>query len=175
VTTYEAGFKSDWRLGTAPTRLNITAYTSHYKGAQRSAVDFNAGAIGAQIPAADARIRGIEAEATIRPVPQLELGGSMSYTDAKYNKYLYVAPTNSVDCNGPVVQGSPYDATCLALGVAKWIYSVYSSIDVPAPETLGKVNLFVNYSHMSKLPLAANEPGGVLEPFGLLNLTASCS
>lgn len=172
VTTYEAGFKSDWRIGTVPARLNVTAYTSDYKDAQRGAVDFNPGAIGAQIPAADARIR-IEAEATIRPFAQLELGGNLSYTDAKYKEYFYVAPTDSVDCDGPVAQGSPHNATCLAFGVAKWIYSVHASLDVPVPETFGKLNLFVNYSQMSKLPLAENEPGGVIEPFRLLNLNVS--
>jgi len=78
--TYELGFKSSWwgrRLS-----LNIATYRTDWHDMQ----------VGGSTPAGPfqfisnagaARIEGVEAEATLRPAPGLELGVAGSYTDAR--------------------------------------------------------------------------------------------
>jgi len=83
VTSYEAGFKSDFKLGSVPARLNASYYYLNYKNIQKATGDYNpiTNASGARINAAKAHVKGVEAEATLIPFPGLELGGTFSYTD----------------------------------------------------------------------------------------------
>lgn len=177
VTAYEAGFKSDFRLGSVPFRLNVTGYTLEYKGIQRASGDFNpfTGAGGARTQNADARIKGIEVEASIRPAAGLEIGGNFGLTDANYTKYEFQTLTGGIGCNGVVAPGGTVDASCLDFQyTAKYIWSVHASFDQPLPGDLGTLSFFANYSHTSRqnteaVNLPALQPGAVLEPFGLLN------
>ncbi len=85
VTDYEAGLKSDFRVGTVPTRLNIAAFTSNYNNVQRNnQLVINGQATSAIANAGKARIQGIEVEYTVRPLTGLNLSGYYAYTDAKY-------------------------------------------------------------------------------------------
>ena len=175
VTSYEAGFKSDWRLGTVPFRLNITAYSSDYKGIQKSVADAAPGAVGSQVQPASARIRGIETEATIRPIPALELGGNVSYTDAEYKDYNFIAIGPTASCSGATVgAGEVVDASCENFGIPKWTYSAHASLDLPVPDSWGAINLYAAYSYISTQVVAESQRlyGGVLAPYGLLNLSA---
>jgi iron complex outermembrane recepter protein len=172
ITSYEVGFKSDWRLGSVPLRLNMTAYQADYSNIQINMVDFANGLTGSQVRPAKAQIRGVEADATIRPFPILELGGNVSYTDAGYKKFTYFAQAPTEACNGLVAAGGLVDASCTPYGANKWIYNIRASLDLPTPESLGALSLFANYSHLSSFATSPREPGGILEPFGLLNLSA---
>ena len=177
VTTYEIGMKSDFRFGSVPLRLNVAAYSTDYNDIQRTGGDRNAttGAAGAQTLNADARIRGIEVEATMRPFPGIEVGGNFSYTDAKYTKYLYQSGSGTVDCNGPVAPGGIADQSCLPMQyVAPYIWSVHVGAEQPLGDDKGTLSLFVNYSHTASqftnaVGLPSTEPGSMLEPFGLLS------
>lgn len=196
LTSYEAGFKSNWVLGTMPFRLNANYYYSDYSNIQRPAGDFNAatGAQGAQILGATARIQGFELDGSLRPVKGIEIGGNLSYTDAKYKKFTQVilAPQGQIACNSPVVGGNVIpipaggtaDYSCNRFQfVAPWIFSVHANIDIPTPESLGDLSLFVNYSHVSSQntsPLTPQsiggisvEPGVLIEGYGLLNASAT--
>lgn len=177
VTAYEAGIKSDFRLGDMPLRLNISAYTLEYKGIQRASGDYNpvTGASGARTQNADARIKGIEIEGFIRPVSGLEIGGNFGLTDAKYTKYQFQTLTGGFGCNGAVPPGGIVDVSCLDFQyTAKYIWSVHASYEQPLAGDAGTLNFFVNYSHSSRqnteaVNLPAVQPGAYLEPFGLLN------
>ncbi len=179
VTSYEAGFKSDWRLGSMPLRLNGTYYYSDYSNIQRVTGDFNpeTNAGGAQFLGASARIQGVEAELTFRPFPALEFGGNLSYTDAKYRNFSYTPLSPTLACNGLVQAGGTADASCNAFQyVTPWIYNLNATVTIPVPEALGEVSMTANYSHRSNqnteaLLLSDQQPGSILEGYGLLNLS----
>lgn len=198
LTSYEAGFKSDWRLGSVPLRLNANYYYSSYDNAQRPAGDFNSvtQTQGAQILGASAAIQGFTAEGSFRPIPELELGGNVSYTHAKYKKFTQVvlAPQGQIACNStvvggnivPVQQGSVADYSCNPFQfVTPWIFSIHASVDLPVPESIGRMSLFVNYSRVSRqntTPLSPDqidgvtvEPGASIKGYGLLNASLTWS
>lgn len=177
VTSYEAGIKSDFRLGNVPLRLNLSGYTLDYKGIQRASGDYNpaTGASGARTQNADARISGIELEGFIRPFKGFEIGGNFSYTDAKYKKYQFQTITGAIGCNGFVAPGGTVDASCLDMQyVAKYIWSARASYEHELAGDAGTLAFFVNYSRTSRqnteaVNIPSVQPGAYLEPFGILN------
>lgn len=181
LTTYEGGIKSDWRLGTMPARLNIAYYYSDYKNIHRPTGDYNpdTGAAGAKIGSASASIQGFEVEAMVRPAPWLEIGGSLSHTDADYKEFREMVFSPTQACNGLILAGGVADFSCRPFQfVTPWIYNLNATITLPVPETYGDVSLYVSYAHVSKqatspLADALVEPGSVLESYGLLNASLS--
>ena len=181
LTSYEVGFKSDFRMGDVPTKFNLTYYYSDYKNIQRPTGDFNpaTGGNGARILAAEARIQGIELEASIRPWTGLELGGNFSYTDPKYKKFDVPLFAPTVTCNGVKGFGETGDFSCMPFQfLTKYIYNIYAQADVPLGGDLGDLSFYVNYSHVSSqgtAPLgnSVTEPGSVLDGYGLLNASIS--
>ncbi len=179
VTSYEAGFKSDFRVANVPFRLNTTGYILDYKDSQRAGADFNpiSGTGGAVVRNADARIKGIEVEASMQPFKGLEIGGNFSYTHARYTSYNFVTPTGQLGCNGVVAPGAVVDLSCAPYqGVAPYIWSIHSNATIPVGDNMGELNFFVNYSHTARQytdpnALAGTEPGAYLQPFGLLNMS----
>jgi len=177
VTSYEVGMKSDFRLGTVPLRFNVAGYSIDYKNIQRASGDINltTGAGGARTLNADARIKGIEIETSVRPFEGLEIGGNFSYTDANYKKYQYVSATGTVACNGVVAPRGVADASCIPFQyVAKYIWSAHVAAEREMGNDFGTLSLYVNYSHTSSqytepVNIPALQPGTTLAPFGLLN------
>lgn len=177
VTTYEIGMKSDFRFGSVPLRFNVAAYSTDYKNSQRTAGDYNpnTGAAGARTLSADARIRGVEVEATMRPAPGIEIGGNFSYTDAKYKDYLYQSGSGTIACNGLVAPGGIANASCIPMQyVAPYIWGFHVGAEQPLGDDKGTLSLFVNYSHTSSqytnaIDLPAASPGSMLEPYGVLS------
>jgi iron complex outermembrane receptor protein len=89
VTSYEVGFKSDWFDRSL--RLNVAAFESEIKNLQTGFVSLTSGGAINFENAGEARIRGVEFEATVLPMPNLNpglrltLGGS--WLDAIYTDY----------------------------------------------------------------------------------------
>jgi iron complex outermembrane receptor protein len=179
VTSYEAGFKSDFRIANVPFRLNTTGYILDYKNSQRAGADFSpiSGAGGAVVRNADARIKGVEVEASMQPFKGLEIGGNFSYTHARYTKYSYVTNTPLADCNGVKQPGQSVDLTCLPYQyVSPYIWSIHANATVPVGNDMGDLNFFINYSHTARQytdqdSLVGTQPGAYLQPFGLLNMS----
>jgi len=184
LTSYEAGFKSDWRLGSVPGRLNVTYYYSDYKNIQRPGSDFNLTTFagGAKILSATATIQGLEAEASIRPFEGLEIGGTFSHTDADYKRYQFTSLGSDYTCLpgggfGVAPFGGTVDASCFPFQfVTPYIYTVRASAKLPIGQDLGELSYLISYSHFSKQPTApagdpSFEPGSILEAFGLLNMS----
>ncbi|MCP1470382.1 iron complex outermembrane receptor protein [Sphingobium sp. OAS761] len=179
VTSYEAGFKSDFRVADVPFRLNTTGYILDFKNSQRAGADFNpgSGAGGAVVRNADARIKGVEVEASMQPFKGLEIGGNFSYTDAKYTNYSYETPTQMQACNGTVQPGGIVDLSCLPYQyVSPYIWSIHANATIPVGDDMGDLNFFVNYSHTSRQytdqdSLVGTQPGAYLEAFGILNMS----
>jgi iron complex outermembrane recepter protein len=180
LTTYEAGFKSDWRLANMPFQFNATYYYSKYSNIQRPGGDTNpaTGVAGAAVYAAKATIQGIELEGTIRPAHGIELGGTLSYTDAKYDRFDVPIFAPTVDCNGPISPGAPgapqvfADDSCARFEyVTPWIYNLHASIDVPLPDGLGGLTLYATYNHVSSqyTAPALDVSNATLKGYGLVN------
>jgi iron complex outermembrane receptor protein len=198
LTSYEIGFKSSWDMGGVPLRLNANYYYSKYENVQRPAADFNAATQtqGAQILGARATIQGFALEGSLRPVPAIEIGGNVSYTHGRYDKFdqVVLAPQGQVACNStivggaivPVPQGAVADYSCNAFQfVTPWIFNIHASVDLPVPESIGAMSLLVNYSHVSgqnTTPLSPDtidgvtvEPGALIRGYGLLNASLTWS
>jgi iron complex outermembrane receptor protein len=184
LTSYEAGFKSDWNLGSMPGRLNVTYFYSDYKNIQRPGSDFNRTTFagGAKILSATATIQGVEAEASIRPFEGLEIGGTFSHTDADYKKYQFTSLGTDRTCLpgggfAPVGFGGIVDASCLPFQfVTPYIYNIHATAKLPMGEDLGELSYLISYSHFSKQHTSPTgdpsfEPGSMLEAYGLLNMS----
>ena len=178
VTSYEAGFKSDFRLGSVPLRLNASAYYVDYANIQRATGDTNpdTNKSGAAIRSASAKIKGLELEATVKPFPGLELGGNFSYTDAHYTKYQYVVNTATVGCDGLTIpKGGTVDVTCKPVNnIAPYLWSIHAAANIPLAHDMGEIALFINYSrsssqHTDGSILPQFQPGEQLPAFGLLS------
>lgn len=163
-----------------PLRLDATYYYLTYKDIQRATGDFNPDtqASGAQVLKADARIQGVEAEASLRPLPGLEIGGTFSYTDAKYKRYEYQPNVPVQGCSGNVINPpGTANLACLPFQyVSPYIYSIHASAEQPLGGNLGTISLFAIYSHISAqhtegTVVPPNQPGEKLEPFGTPNLS----
>ncbi|ABP64572.1 TonB-dependent receptor (plasmid) [Novosphingobium aromaticivorans DSM 12444] len=188
VTDYEAGFKSDFNVGGMTGRLNVNGFWLDYKNIQRAAGDYNRttngnGAI--TLNNASAEIKGIEVEAMIRPVEQVELGGNYSHLNAKYKSFKFDSNSGVWDCTAQSISSPKVfagaDMTCRPLQyLSPNILSVYGRFSLPMPENVGQLSLFVSYNWTDKQPTApfstetfpdgtVNEPGVLLPSYGLLN------
>lgn len=188
VTDYEAGFKSDFKVGGRPVRLNVNGFNMDYDKIQRGLADYNpttrkSGA--ATLSYASARIRGVEIEAMFKPVDALEIGGNYSYIDAKYKSFTYPAPQAVWDCNSTAPSFTKTltpDLSCIPMQyLSPNIFSIYGRLQVPTSDNFGDVSLFVNYAwtdarHQSGPALeyfpgttTTWEPGSDLAAYGLLN------
>lgn len=189
VTDWEAGFKSDFKVGGRPVRFNVNGFNLDYSKIQRGMADFSprtnqSGA--ATLSTGSARIRGLEVEAMIKPLDILEIGGNYSYTQAKYKSFTYRSATAVFDCNSRNASDSQKtlnpDLSCMKLtNMAPHIFSIYGRLALPVSENAGQVSLFVSYAWTDKRHLAAPaqekfpgtnitwEPGSELAPFGLLS------
>ena len=159
-----------------PVRLNADVFQTDYSKIQRAAGDYNAGASGAQIlSVASARIRGLELESVIKPLPQLELGATYSHLEAEYTSFAYNVPVGVVqveDCDGNAILGTGGVANlkCLPLQyLSPNNVNVYGRYNF-TPD----ISLFVNYSwsddqHTEALNLEKNQPGERLKAYGLVN------
>src|SRR5690606_23256190 len=110
VETYEIGAKS--RLPGHLGSVSIAAYRADYSDLQQTVTIFdNASPLRLTRNAANAVIKGVEAEVSLTPVPQFTLTANGTYTDAKYKDYF-------ADLLGT---GTPEDFSFLTLPlVSKW-------------------------------------------------------
>jgi iron complex outermembrane receptor protein len=88
VTAYEVGMKSEWFDHHA--RLNLALYDNVYKNKQ----EYVSGSTATGVPISEvvnlnARIKGAEAELTLRPTSDLQFDAAFGYTDVTYT---YLSP-----------------------------------------------------------------------------------
>lgn len=114
-TTYdfELGAKFNGRLGDMPATMNVAVYNQTIKNVIR-AIYLGVAAVSGNVE--EARVRGVEADMSIRPVDWLQLGGTLAYTDAKYTK-------NTATVGTTVVKFGPYG------DVPKWSGSAFAKVE----------------------------------------------
>jgi iron complex outermembrane receptor protein len=154
----EGGLKADWldhRL-----RTNFAIYETKYEEIQRTRVVPGPG--GSPVTrvdnAADATIRGLEAEIAAQPTSRLNLAASYAYTDAEYGSFLL----SGVDVSGNKFQFTP-----------KNTYSLSATYDQPVGE-LGVLSLHADWSWKDDIEfLVVNRAPLRQEAYGLLNARAT--
>jgi iron complex outermembrane receptor protein len=89
LTDAEIGVKYAGSIGTVPARVNLAGYTSWSRNSQHTAYGLIGGALAAYtINVPKAKISGVEADTTVSPAHWLNLGGALTYTDAKFTDGL---------------------------------------------------------------------------------------
>lgn len=86
--SYEVGFKKD--VGRF-LRVNAAAFWNQIDNVQRE-IQIPVAGVGTSqqiVNAADARVRGVEGEVTLRPGAGFTIGGQFGYTEGKYTKVLF--------------------------------------------------------------------------------------
>jgi iron complex outermembrane recepter protein len=110
-TTYdfEAGLKYSGVLGSMPTRLNLAIYDQYIKNVQRAPY-LNISALAGNVN--KARVSGAEVDGNITLVHGLQLGGSFTYTKARFtDPRATVAGANFIFgpyADAPKMSGSAY-------------------------------------------------------------------
>lgn len=119
VKDIEIGAKFAGRLGEVPFRFNIAAYNQWIDNVQRTAyfvLNGNPLSFTANIPKAE--VTGLEADAFIKPVSWLELGGSVAFANARFTSPRVTFFGNTVDFG-------PYADT------PRWSGSAYAQVSAP--------------------------------------------
>lgn len=134
VRNIELGLKRDWYFGNAFLRTNVALFQSKYSNVQRQAVDTtSANPFTVVVNAAEATIRGIEFEATFRPVEQLEISGFWGYVDASFDQFI--DPFTGAD-----LSNQPFAR------VPKNNWRVAATLDLVENSSVGNVSVTAAYS-----------------------------
>lgn len=133
ATDVEVGAKFQGDIAGLPARLNFAAYNEKVKGVQRVVyTEFLGGltALTANVP--EARIRGIEFDGQLAPARWLNVGTSLTFTDAAFTDN--VAPVYGSNAAGDVVVTSvafgPYPDT------PRWSGMVFAELTAPVGDNL---------------------------------------
>jgi iron complex outermembrane receptor protein len=135
--SYEAGVKTQFLDNRA--RLNLTGFWVDYSDLQKQivvpiTVNGQPNQVTRFFNAASARVKGLEAEATLIPTDGLTLRGVLGYQDAKYRKYVTPIPA------GYDLSKAPMDRA------PKWQWSVDGTYSKPVSSNLKlAVNANVSY------------------------------
>ena len=165
VTDFEIGLKTDFNVGDVKGRLNLAGFISKQKDAQISQafpvqIGGSTSLVNLIVNAATAKIKGIEADLTLKPIENLTLGASYSYTDAKYTSVLDVS-------TGKEITGRPFPF------LAKHRLNLSANLTVPLADNVGELGFGANWSYSSKYSLSVFEdPYGVENGYNQLDLRA---
>ncbi|MFC0203429.1 TonB-dependent receptor [Novosphingobium soli] len=150
VRDVEAGVKFEGHAGDMPLRANLAVYNAWIKDIQKTAYVVIAGtASSATINVPKTRIRGFEADVSLRPADWLTLAGSATYTDAKFTR------NESRLFGNPVFYGPFGD-------VPKFAGTISADAALPLAGDLGELNYHVDLYHQS--PFYFSNLGGTIQP-----------
>jgi iron complex outermembrane receptor protein len=158
----ELGAKFSGHVADIPVRLNVAAYNQWIDDIQRTAyliLNGNPLAITVNVPRAE--ITGLEAEGEVRPLSWLQVGGSISYADARYTD-------PGVSYFNNTLTFGPYGDT------PRWSGVLFAQATESLPARWGDVSLRGDYyvqstQYFSNLNATIN-PGTELPSYGLVNM-----
>jgi outer membrane receptor protein involved in Fe transport len=132
VWSYEIGSKS--RFADDRVLLNASAYLIRWRQIQQNVPLTECGfQFVANLGAAESR--GLDVQAVYRPSELLSLGGTFSYTDARFTRTVQLQPTvSSIVREGDHLAGSP------------WKLAVFGQVGVPFGNRLGYVRADYQYN-----------------------------
>jgi iron complex outermembrane receptor protein len=121
VQDYEIGLKTSFHMGGGSGKFNVAVYDQDYKNIQRNQGSLINGVFTQTIVnAAAARIKGFEAELSLRPVRFLDFGVNVAHIDARYTNWI----SNGVDISGSMFAGAP-----------EWTFSGNAGVTVPVGQS----------------------------------------
>ena len=187
VTSYEAGYKSDFEVAGKPVRFNVAAYLTDYEDMQRATSDIYqvAGESSPRFGSAlfnigRAEISGIEMDVSVELLEGLQLALAYSYTDAKYEDYDVPVgdPFGQLDCSGAVIPfGGKADLSCTPFQfVAENQANLSLRYHLPVDPAVGDISAALNYAwtdeqYTAPSAIPSTEPGSTLDDYGLVNLS----
>ncbi|MCW2413047.1 MULTISPECIES: TonB-dependent receptor [unclassified Sphingobium] len=162
VTSYELGAKLN--LLDRAVQANFAVFQTDFTNRQVTAIvpDLNGVPNSLRTNAGTARIRGVEAEVTVRPTQGLTLNGMLGYNDFEYTDLGAAAAVP----NGPC-------ATCEPVGAPAFNYAVAAQYDIDLGSA-GDVSLRADWNWRSRIwydlrnTLSQSQPG-----YGLLGARVS--
>lgn len=160
VDVFELGVKSEWSFGQISGQTNIAVYQSNYNDVQvLNDIIIGVAATTATENAAEATIKGIEVEGTIRLVENIILSYGYAYTDAEYDEYITPA---GVDLSGLPFLNTPEHMLNLGL-----------TLEQELPGNLGGASFLTMYSWQDDAFAGfvdAEQPGATVDSYGLVNM-----
>ena len=163
VDTFEAGIKSEFL--DHKVRFNLTGFTTSYRNMQLAEIYFSgSGANIVQgntiINAASSRIKGIESELTIAPMPGLTVSGSLAYLSAKYTNFLYpTGPGTFINMTGKPLQNAP-----------SWSGSVYAEYQCALTDSISaRAKVQYNYTGQKYLVSILDTPRASVQAQHIVN------
>lgn len=156
VSAYELGIKSD--LFDRKARLNVSVFQSDYNAIQQVLTAPGNAVVQSLLNAADSRIRGVEGEFTLRPIPQLEFNSNVGYLDAKYRKFDIPVPGVADPTNLKFIK------------IPKWTVYLAGTYRTEIPSIDGTASLRISYDWRAHYQTDfLNTPGLAQESYGLTN------
>ncbi|MES2987337.1 MAG: TonB-dependent receptor [Pseudomonadota bacterium] len=152
LNAYTIGFKTE--LFDRKLRVNVEAYTYDYSNIQVNTVVAGATLI---TNAAKAKIQGVDIEVTARPVRNLTISGSLSYSDGHYTSFPSGPQIFPLAPNAPI----PIPAGCAATVPTYPVGTGYVSraCDLSGNKTTQTVPLSTTLTAMYTIPSSVGEFG----------------
>ncbi len=175
LDSWEAGFKSDFL--DRRVRLNVAAFFSKYKDIQLTLTNctVQAGAgFGAPcaLPtnAGDAEVKGIEVEATLRPVDGLLIDASGAFLDFDYKEFAsFTTPTGTVSVGGPTNINAPQFGDYPAF-TPRWKWSVGAQYEAVLPGNAGSITPRIDVAYQGDMHAnPINRESNLIEDYTLAN------
>lgn len=162
----EVGLKYQGRAGSIPFRFNAAIYSQWVDDIQRTTYADVPGvglaSLAVNVP--QARTRGVEVDTQLNPLPWLEIGGDLSFADAKFTK-------NENVVFGTETLYGPYPDT------PKWSGSLFAQASAPVDGRGTKISLrgdiYAQTSFYFSSTAGTISPGTKLPGYALVNLRAS--
>jgi iron complex outermembrane receptor protein len=153
LTNYEAGFKSDWRIGDASLRVNAAYFYGKYDDIQvqvTQPVETPTGTVLAVVRqnAAKGKIEGQEVEIEFLPTANLQLSFNGTHLSGKYTRFM---------SNGEDLSGTPF------LYMPKYKYSIGATYTLPLDERAGTMAFATDYTRQTSIK--TNIGAELLHPF----------
>jgi iron complex outermembrane receptor protein len=149
VDSYEVGFKSEFF--DRAVALNVAAFYTDYKDIQQTTTVSTQGGTGNETivtNAASAKIKGVEADLTIRPMRELTIRSSLGYTDSKFGGFLTRQP---VTLPTGAVEIRDFDLSNVDLIYApKITWSINGEYEIPVAAMNGSIRLNASYRYLSR-------------------------
>lgn len=153
LTNYEAGFKSDWRIGDASLRVNAAYFYGKYNDIQvqvTQPVQTPTGTVLAVVRqnAAKGKIEGQEVEIEFLPTSNLQFSFNGTHLSGKYTRFI---------SNGEDLSGTPF------LFMPKYKYSIGATYTLPLDASVGTIALATDYTRQTSIK--TNIGAELLHPF----------
>ncbi|HET8612936.1 MAG TPA: TonB-dependent receptor [Sphingomonas sp.] len=169
VNSYEVGLKSEFF--NRKVAFNIDGFYTDYKHIQESSTITLAGGQGNQTVvtnAAGARIKGIEADLTARPIRNLTLRSSVGYTNAHFRGFIVKQPVTLAD--GSIITRTFDFSNVDMIFAPKWTISVNGDYAIP----IGRNTLTITAGYRHITPYDQQiAPDPALYPMLLANPNAT--